>query len=343
LLMRIILIGFGTVGQGFAQLLLEKSNYLWKEFGLEWKITSIVDPKYGNIADESGIDVKMALEVARKGGKFSEYNLPLSDKSVEEIVAEQNYDVMVELTPTNLQTGEPATGIIRLALTTGHHVITTNKGPCALFLNELKQLAGENGVLFKCEGTVMSGTPLINFIENNLKGLEIKKVEGILNGTCNFILTCMEEGMSYDEALQKAQRLGYAEADPGADVEGWDSVAKLLILAQVIYRVKIPISAVKRRGIVNLTSEDINLARGELKTWKLIASLEKTDNDIVAMVEPRKISLDHPLSKVRGALNAVTFETDCLGNLTIIGPGAGGRETGFAVLSDLISIYKSTK
>ncbi len=339
--MRIVLVGFGTVGQGFVELLLEKDDYLKSEIDLKWRVVSIIDPKYGNIMNEDGIDVKIALDVARRGEKFSKYNLPMANKSVEEILRGQNYDVMVEVTPTNLQTGEPAISFIKFALTSGHHVITTNKGPCALFLTELKHLAKANGVLFKYEGTVMSGTPVINLIENNLRGVEIKKVKGIVNGTCNFILTCMEEGISYDEALEKAQRLGYAETDPTADVEGWDSVAKLLILAQVIYGVKIPINEVKRQGITHLTLEDVNLAKNESKTWKLIASLEKTDDGIIATVEPRKIPFGHPLSIVRGVLNAITFTTDCLTELTVIGPGAGARETGFALLSDLISIYKS--
>ena len=191
------------------------------------------------------------------------------------------------------------------------------------------------------EGVVLSGTPTINLARYSLAGNKIKGFKGILNGTTNFILTKMEEGMSYEDALKTAQDLGYAEADPTGDVEGLDALGKVVILSNVVLGKKISWTDVKRKGITEITIDDIEKAKLEKKRWKLIGSAEiQDDNSIIAKVWPEKVPLDDPLAGVNNAINALTYFTDELGPITIVGPGAGRRETGFALLIDLLEINR---
>jgi homoserine dehydrogenase len=204
----------------------------------------------------------------------------------------------------------------------------------------LLQLAREKQVQFRYEGTMLAGTPLLNLAETGLAGLEIRKVEGIVNGTCNYILTRMEEGMAYQDALKKAQELGYAEANPEADVEGWDAVAKVMILSQALFQHRIPKEEVEREGITGISLADVEAAQKQNESWKLIASVENRNGQIIASVKPQRIPNSHPLAGVKGATNAVTLTTDYLQQVTIVGPGAGKHETGYAVLNDLIAIHQ---
>ncbi|MCX8169735.1 MAG: homoserine dehydrogenase, partial [Candidatus Methanomethyliaceae archaeon] len=217
-------------------------------------------------------------------------------------------------------------------------VITTNKGPVALYYRELKELAKKRGAFFKFKGTVMSGTPSFNLIEGPLAGCYIESIRGILNGTTNFILSEMERGMSYEEALREAQRLGYAEADPTMDVEGLDAVAKLAILCNVIFDLDLKPKEIPRKGISSITLEDVKESLSKGKRIKLIARAEKIEGKLIAEVKPIKLSLTDPLANIMGVMNAISFKTDCLGEITVIGPGAGRRATGYAILSDRINI-----
>jgi homoserine dehydrogenase len=247
-------------------------------------------------------------------------------------------DVVVELSPTDLQTGEPALGHIRAALESGKHVITTNKGPVALEYQSLSHLAADHGVEFGVEGTVMSGTPVLRIGAELLYGAGISKIRGIINGTTNYILTQMQDGKPYAEALSEAQSKGYAEVKPAGDVEGHDAAGKLVILANVLMNAPIRVEDVEREGITRLTKEDVCEAEDGGEVWKLIATLERTADGVQARVRPERIPRSHPLASVRGATNAITFTTKLLGEVTIIGPGAGRLETGYAILCDLLAI-----
>ncbi len=337
---KLVMIGFGTVGQGFAELLLQKKEQLQKHYQLEPSVVAIADLKYGVAVSEQGVALEQALKAVSLEDGFAGAGLAVKNITTEELLKQMDYHVLVELTPTNLQTGEPALSFIRTALETGHHAITTNKGPCALYLSTLLQLAREKQVQFRYEGTVLAGTPLLNLAETGLAGLEIQKVEGIVNGTCNYILTRMEEGMAYQEALKKAQELGYAEANPEADVEGWDAVAKVMILSQALFQHRISKEDVDRQGITDISVADVEEAKKQNESWKLIASVENRNGRIMASVKPQRIPNSHPLAGVKGATNAVTLTTDYLQQVTIVGPGAGKHETGYAVLNDLIAIHQ---
>lgn len=331
--MKIMMIGFGTVGQGFAELLLEKKNELPEKI----EIVAVYDKKMGGVVDPNGIDLKSLLEAASSGQIYSLQG-GIKEVDVPNFIKEVPSDVMVEVTYTNLETGEPAYTHIIEALKSGKNVVTTNKGPIALFYNELKSLADKYNRILKFEGTVLSGTPAINLAFSSLKGSKINKIRGILNGTTNYILTNMQTGMSYSEALKEAQKLGYAEADPTGDVEGWDAMAKILILTNVLLGGGITKKDVFREGITGITADMVKEAIMEGKKWKLIGEAKVMGNRIEASVKPQKISKEDKLYSVDGVLNSIVFTTDTLGEVQIVGPGAGRRETGYAVLSDILSL-----
>ncbi|MCS7098136.1 MAG: homoserine dehydrogenase [Candidatus Methanomethyliaceae archaeon] len=334
----IALIGFGTVGRGFVELLIEKKALLKEYYGIEWRITAISDLKLGSIINSKGIDAKEALRLADTGRSLENLSVEKRGLSSLEVIRESSSNLLVEVTWTNLENGEPGYSHVKEALNLGKDVITTNKGPVALYYRELKELAKKRGAFFKFKGTVMSGTPSFNLIEGPLAGCYIESIRGILNGTTNFILSEMERGMSYEEALREAQRLGYAEADPTMDVEGLDAVAKLAILCNVIFDLDLKPKEIPRRGISSITLEDVKESLSKGKRIKLIARAEKIEGKLIAEVKPIKLSLTDPLANIMGVMNAINFKTDCLGEITVIGPGAGRRATGYAILSDMINI-----
>ncbi|MCP5107534.1 MAG: homoserine dehydrogenase [bacterium] len=334
---RIALIGFGTVGQGLAEILMSKEQELKERYGYEFDIVGISDITYGTAYNAGGLDMSAMLEAAKGKNKFSK---DAKDWDSLTLIKESNADVVCELAFTDLEKGEPAISHCKAAFETGKHVVTSNKGPAALAYGELNQLAEKKGVQFLIEGTVMSGTPAINLMEGPLAGCTISAARGILNGTTNYILTQMEEGMSYEEALKKAQELGYAEADPTGDVEGYDARGKVTILANVVMNTALKIEDVACEGITKITLDDIAKAKAENCRWKLIGSVKKEGGKVTASVAPEKLPLSHPLAGVMGATNAMTYTTDLMGDVSIVGAGAGRTETGFSILTDLLKIHR---
>ena len=338
--MRLLLIGFGTVGQGLAELILEKKNELKQTYDLELEVIGISDKLKGSIIGPEGIDLDKILEKAGKGSSLGNGSGSFKGDALE-MIGQAGADVMVEATYTDIQTGEPAASHIRAALKKGMHVVTSNKGPVALHYQELKKSAAENRVKFLFEGTVMSGTPVINLLEDCMAGSRVKEIRGILNGTTNYILTRMEEGLSYEQALKKAQELGYAEAVPEADVEGRDALAKVTILAKVFMDAQENPFDFPCRGITGISSRSIMDALERNRRCKLIGRVWEEGGRARAAVAPEEVEMSHPLAGVRGAANALTITTDTLGDVTITGPGAGRRETGFSLLADLIKICRT--
>jgi homoserine dehydrogenase len=222
-------------------------------------------------------------------------------------------------------------------------VVTSNKGPVALNYRELAELARKNSVEYMIEGTVMSGTPVINLVRNTLAGNDISSIRGILNGTTNFILTHMEAGRSYEEVLAEAQKLGYAEADPTADVEGFDALAKATILANVVMGENLRPDEIPCKGITAITRDDIEKAKAQGKRWKLIGEIKRNRGKVAASVTPMMVDFEDPLAGVMGAVNAVTFATDLVGDVTITGAGAGRTETGFSILIDILEIHRNSE
>lgn len=334
---KIALIGFGTVGQGLCEILLNKKDSLKEKYDFDYDIVAVADFLYGNVYNPDGLDIPAMLEEAKEKKKFTKDITEMDNLS---LITKCNADIVCELTFTDLKTGGPAVDHCKTALKSGKSIVTSNKGPAALYYPEMKKLADENNVKFLIEGTVCAGTPVINLTDGPLAGCKIFKIAGILNGTTNYMLSEMEKGMAYDEVLKIAQEKGYAEADPTGDVEGHDAQGKVTILANIVMGASLKVSDVSCKGITGITSEDIENAKKQNARWKLIGTVENVDGKVTGSVAPEMVNLSHPLAGVMGATNALTFTTDLLGDVTIVGPGAGKIETGFSILTDILSIHK---
>ena len=339
--MRLALIGFGNVGQGFAEILVERGSELAQRYGLQLQIVAVSDLFKGSVYNPQGLDPADLLTAVRADGNLDKVQAPQRGWNALETIRSSNADVIIELSYTDLETGQPALDHIRTALQSSKHVITSNKGPVALHYQELKTLADQKGLQIGIEGTVMSGTPALRLGNDLLAGAGIQRIQGILNGTTNYILTRMEAGASYTEALADAQALGYAEADPTGDVEGFDAAGKAVILANLLLDAGLKMADVQRTGISKLTPQDIIEAAAAGERWKLIALVEQTNEGVRASAQPLRLPLSHPLASVSGATNAITYSTDLLGDVTLFGPGAGRAETGYAIVGDLLAIHKN--
>lgn len=330
------MVGFGVIGRALAERLLKDRSYLASSFGLKPRVVAVMDTS-GALVDERGVDLRRALDAKRQAGSLAkgmpDEVIPLSSLELLDML---DYDVLVETTPTNIVDGEPGLTHLRKALSLGKCVVTTNKGPLAVALPALLELAERNGALLRFSGTVGGGTPILDFGRMCLSGDRVIKVEGILNGTTNYILTRMHrDGLSFEAALKEAQDAGYAERDPTMDVEGYDTACKLVIIANYVMGLKATLRDVKVKGIRNITCDILKRLSESGKTIKLLGVIN--GNDLV--VEPKVVDLTDPLC-VWGTLNAVTFHTEHLGSETIVGKGAGGVETAIAVIRDLIAVKR---
>jgi homoserine dehydrogenase len=334
----IAFIGFGTVGRGLADLLLEKKDALKRQYGIEHRVVAISDMKAGSILDDGGLDLREAVRLADSKAGLEAISAQKKGLSALETIRNSAANVVVEATWTNLVDGEPGYSHMRTALSLGKHVVTTNKGPIALHYQELKKMASEKGARLKFKGTVLSGTPAQNLFDGALAGCSVSAIRGIVNGTTNFILTEMENGHNYADSLREAQRLGYAEADPTMDVEGGDAAAKITILANALMGADLKPNMVERKGIASVTRDEIVRAKERGERIKLLARASGEGKRVHAEVSKIPVPISDPLANVQGVTNAITFDTDCLGSVTVVGPGAGRRATGYALLTDLISI-----
>ena len=335
--MRIILCGFGVVGQSFAKLLESRSEDLYARYGLKPRIVGVFD-RNGSAADASGLDINRLIDVEKKHNSVKKYSETKNNISGIEMINDLEAEVLIETTESNYKDAEPGMTHIINAMKRGMHVISVNKGPLALAFPSLMELADYNRVLFRFSGTVGGGTPILDFARNSLRGERIVSFDGILNGTTNYILTNMTDGMSFNDALSDAKQKGYVEADESLDLDGLDAAAKLVILANWIMGMKVTLPNIKRTGIRNIDSNNIKRATEKNCAIKLIASCNKE-----LKVEPKEIAVDDPLC-VSGTLNAISFTSEHSGTQTIIGRGAGGIETASSILRDLIDIRnESTK
>ena len=326
---RASIIGFGAVGQGVAEVLLQKDEYL-KNIGLDIKVVAVADSK-GAAIDPNGVDLSKVLIKKRTEGTVGSEKL-----TGLEVITNIDHELVIETTPTDIDTGGVGLPNMLAAFEHGRDVVTSNKGPLALKYRELAEIAKENGSNFKFEATVGGAMPIINLIRDVLAGNDIISIEGILNGTCNYILTrMMEEQASYEQMLAESQELGIAETDPTYDVEGIDAACKLVILANSIFDMDATYKNVDVTGITKITPESLMLAQDDGFVVKLIGEVKK---DLIR-VGPRLVPVGHPLA-VGGTLNVASVQTDLAGTVTITGRGAGSIETASAIISDVISIYR---
>ena len=312
---RVGLLGCGNVGSALVQLILGDGEA---------------------ISARSGIRLELAAVAVRSVAKEREVSVPegILTHDAQAVVSDPTVDVVVEV----IGGIEPARSLILQALKAGKPVVTANKELLANVGSELFEAATTSGVDLLFEAAVGGGIPLIRPLRESLAGERIRRVIGIVNGTTNYILTRMiEQGASYHDALAEAQGLGYAERDPTADVEGYDAAAKAAILASVCFGVRVVAGDVYREGISRITGADIAHATRLGYVIKLLAVVERTDDDEVAVrVHPAMLPATHPLASVRDSFNAVFVEGDAVGELMLLGRGAGGMPSASAVLGDLL-------
>ncbi|MDH7511556.1 MAG: homoserine dehydrogenase [Clostridiales bacterium] len=333
---NLVLMGFGNVGKAFVKLLEEKTDHLRESHGLSlflraiFKSTGGLFPcagfKLKDILDDPGADLRVHA--------FWKQNL-----SLESIVREVEPGVLVDCTPSNLKTGEPGLTHARLALDSGWHVVTANKGPLAVNFSGLREKASRNRLALKFSGAAAAALPALDVGLCSLAGAEVLAVEGILNGTTNFILTEMGEGRSYSEAVQEARVRGIAEPDPASDVEGWDTAVKLLLIGNAVMGLNLRLSDISVEGIVGLPAELIDRARREGKSVKLLGRIRREQGGITASVAPCVIDHSHPLFGVEGTAKGITYFTDTMGDVTLTGGKSDPRGAAAAVLKDIINIY----
>jgi homoserine dehydrogenase len=341
---NISLIGFGGVNRALAELIASRNDDWQKDLGFRLNIVGVSDLTLGSVMSPNGLDPRMLTETRFEQGGFSRLSGGSSDPRSLAVVRDAPADIVVEATFTNIETGEPAISHCKEAFACGRSVVTTNKGPVALAARELAVLADQHGVGFEYEGAVMSGTPVIRLARQALAGAEISGFKGILNGTSNYVIGRMESGLGFEEAVAEAQAHGYAEADPTADIGGFDVRLKVVILANELLGAALKPCDVACSGISALTPADIEAAAAGGERWKLIGSAHRDENGSVhAQIRAQRLPLADPLASVSGPTNAVTFSTGLLGDVTIRGPGAGRTATAYALLSDIISLHLARK
>ena len=335
--MRTILIGLGTIGQSYCQLLENRKVDLLTNYGIDSKIVAVADSK-GVAIDEKGININDILSVKKNNKSVSDLSIGDKSKTSIDLIEEIDAELLVDATPTNIQDGEPSASLLESAMKTKKNIITANKGPLALAFSSIIEKADYNNVILKYSATVGGGTPILEFGRKCLEADRILEMHAILNGTTNYILTEMDDrGLSFQDALKEAQELGYAETDPTLDIDGFDAAAKLVIMSNLLLGKELVLNDLKIEGIRDITQKDITKAKDNGNTIKLIASVNN-----MAKVEPVIISKDDPMS-VAGALCSVKFVSEFAGEEIIIGKGAGGMETASAMIRDLVEIKQNMR
>jgi homoserine dehydrogenase len=330
-------IGFGHVGRAFARLLIERRKWLLKEFGLEWKITGIATKNHGSAIDPEGMPIKKILGSWKRHSSLDHFNNGPVCSSPMDFIRQCGADVLFETSVLDLS-GEPAASYIREALGTGLHVVTTNKGPVATHFLQLTKLARLRGVKFLYEGTVMDGAPVFSMARQNLPATRIKSLRGILNSTTNYILTQMEQGTSFESALEYAKNAGLAEANPQYDLEGWDSAAKLSILIQALMGARVKPKDIERTGITEETGRIARAALRRDRRLRLVARAYRQGGRVIGKVELQELEIFDPLAAIRGLSNILVLNTDSMKELAIIENNPSVDQTAFALFSDLVSL-----
>ena len=332
--MNIGIIGFGGVSKAFIKLLIEKEKNLKKK-GLELKVKYIIKSN-GGIYNKDGINLE---EIITSDYKLTGFNF-IEDINISTIIKNKDIDTLVELTSTNIETGEPGLTHIKLALENGINVVTGNKGPILLEYKALKKIADKNNVSLGIGCTTGGALPSINVGSFDIAGSDILSIEGILNGTSNYILTEMYENeVDYDEALKKAISFGIAEANYKLDVEGYDTASKILILANVLMDANLSLKDIKIEGINNLKKGDILEEKYKGNKIKLIGKVYIKDEIVRAYVKPEILNNEHPLYFVDNKNKGVCYKTDTLGDISIIGGASGTLNAAASILRDIINIW----
>lgn len=332
---KLAFIGFGNVGQALARLLIRKEQELKDRYGITFQVNGITTAHHGSAISEAGLDLNRAMDIVQKKGTLNELSkLPIRNN--EEFLSLCHADVLFENSPVNYDSGQPAINHIRTALNLGMHAITANKGPVVHAYFELSELARQKGRKFYFESTVMDGAPLFSLYRETLPAAQLLRIHGILNSTTNLILTRMEDGETFNDAVRYAQSIGIAETDPSGDIDGWDAAIKLAALASVLMEYPLKPQDVEREGIRHIDLKAIEEARQEGKRWKLVCSAWRDGKVVRARVAPQKVSVDSPLFNVNGTSSVIQFETDVLGLLTVFEQDPSPDTTAYGLFADFI-------
>jgi homoserine dehydrogenase len=344
--LRVWLVGFGTVGRWVMRALDRERERLADKYGIGVTVVGLASARDRFIYAGNGLDIRAALGLASAGRSIADQPGVRCWPSAIEGLRATEADLLVEVTASPSADGEPGVAHIREALGRQIPVVTSNKWPVALHGVEFAQLARSRGVAFRAESTVMSGTPVLGTLVDGLAGAVPVGLRGLLNATVNFILSRMAEGRTYQDALAEAQIAGLAERNPAADVEGHDAVAKVMILSALVFGRQLRREQVACRGITDIARSEMDRAASAGARLKHVATLEFSEPDgagnVTARVEPELLPGDDPLANIEGTTNAVVCRANPIGEVTIIGPGAGPQLAGQGVFSDLIAVARSS-
>ena len=325
-------LGFGNVNRTLAQLLLDRETELRNRYAINFRITGIASRRLGWIADPDGLD-PAGVERAPSPAKSREVNQ--QPTNVQAWLQAAQADILFEATSLNVQSGQPAIDHIRAALHHGAHAITANKGPIVHAYRELRDLAAAQGKRFLFESTVMDGVPIFSLFDQ-LPAIHLQGFHGILNSTTNVILSEMENGLSFNEALKKAQSLGIAETDATHDIDGWDAAVKTAALITVLMDVPIKLEEIERKGLRDLSADAIRTAKKEGRPYKLICRANKTEQGIRASVRPEQIPQTDPMAQIAGASSYIYFATHIFPGLAITEENPGLYATAYGMLADFV-------
>ncbi|WP_312650735.1 homoserine dehydrogenase [Aminipila sp.] len=339
--LKLGLLGFGNAGRAFAKILEDKKQEIMDSFGYNIIVTGITTGSRGNLYNADGIDLKKAWCELEGQGHFNKAGSDYSQMTSMELVENGEYDVIVEMTPLDIFTGQPATDHLRKAMGRGKHAVTANKGPIAWYYNDLKKLADKMDVQFYYETTVMDGTPIFNLKDETLKFCKVTEINGILNTTTNYVLEELAKGKAYDAVIAEGKKIGFVEADPSMDIEGWDAAAKVTALLNVLMEAGITPRDVDRTGIENITIEDIEKANEQGKIIKLLCKGTLENGQVVASVKPTLVEQGSLMSVIDGTSSVVQITTDLMGKLTIIEHDPELVQTGYGIFSDVLRIVRN--
>jgi homoserine dehydrogenase len=331
-------LGFGTIGRALMRLLQEKQALLQETYAASFRLAGVATRRHGCAWNPAGLDPAEFLRLGDSGERIGKFSF--EEAGLESLLEDSQADILVEVTPTAREDGDPAISHIRNALRGGRHVVTANKGPVAFAYRELRDLARRAGRRFLFEATVMDGTPVFSLQRETLPAERIMGFRAILNSTTNYLLTRMEKGMDFEEAVQAAQTVGIAETDPLADVEGWDAVLKVAALVNVMMDFPLAPGAVARQGIGILDPAEVRRAREDGRPFKLVCRAVRTASGVAGSVRPEQVSMDDPLASIGGTGTILFLETDSLPGLIIGGTAPSPKTTACGLLSDLLTIVR---
>ncbi len=331
--------GFGHVGRAFARILLDHRKWLLKEYGIEWKVTGIATKNHGTAIDHNGLPVKKILSSWKRHSHLDQFHDGPACASHTDFIRQCGADILFEMSVLHLS-GEPAATYMREALGAGLHVITVNKGPVATHFRQLTALARLRGVRFLYEGTVMDGAPVFNLVRQTLPATRIRSLRGIFNSTTNYILTQMEQGTPFEEALEYTRNAGIAEADPTLDLEGWDAATKLSVLIQAMMGGHMKPKDIEKTGINEETGRVVRAAVRRDRRLRQVARAYRQGGRVIGKVELQELEVFDPLAAIRGLSNILILNTDTMRELVIAEYNPSVEQTAFALFSDLISVLR---